>query len=162
MCYSSLKFPVHICISFLLSKCYSKSFSSHIIASEVFIYLYKNKHTLICIHVLVRHTTLFFMSCLWSVASVMSDSFWPQPAELLCPWDSPYKSTGVGCHFLLQGIFSTQGVNPHLLYFLHYRQILYCWATREAKIAMYRFSILYPGRLYNHIKDKIRGTLFTT
>ena len=28
---------------------------------------------------------------------------------LLCPWDSPGKSTGVGCHFLLQGIFPTQG-----------------------------------------------------
>ena len=26
-----------------------------------------------------------------------------------CPWDSPGKNTGVGCHFLLQGIFSTQG-----------------------------------------------------
>ena len=32
------------------------------------------------------------------------------------------KGTGVGCHFLLQGIFSTQGLNPGLL---HYRQILY-------------------------------------
>ena len=26
------------------------------------------------------------------------------PASLLCPWDSPGKSTEVGCHFLLQGI----------------------------------------------------------
>ena len=25
-----------------------------------------------------------------------------QPAMLLCPWDSPSKNTGVGCHFLLQ------------------------------------------------------------
>ena len=24
-------------------------------------------------------------------------------ARLLCPWDSPGKNTGVGCHFLLQG-----------------------------------------------------------
>ena len=29
--------------------------------------------------------------------------------------DSPGKYTGVGCHFLLQGIFQTQGVNLHLL-----------------------------------------------
>ena len=38
------------------------------------------------------------------VASVVSDSLRPQgpwPARLLCPWDSPGKSTGVGCHFLL-------------------------------------------------------------
>ena len=30
---------------------------------------------------------------------------WPhrrQPTRLLCPWDSPGKNTGVGCHFLLQ------------------------------------------------------------
>ena len=26
---------------------------------------------------------------------------WP-PTRLLCPWDSPGKNTGVGCHFLLQ------------------------------------------------------------
>ena len=35
----------------------------------------------------------------------------------------------VGCHFLLKGIFPTQGPNPH---FLHCRWILYLWATREA------------------------------
>ena len=27
----------------------------------------------------------------------------------LCPWDFPGKNTGVGCHFLLQGFFPTQG-----------------------------------------------------
>ena len=35
----------------------------------------------------------------------MSDSLQPhrwQPTRLLCPWDSPGKNTGVGCHFLLQ------------------------------------------------------------
>ena len=32
-----------------------------------------------------------------------------QPARLRCPWDSPGKNTGVGCHFLLQRIFPTQG-----------------------------------------------------
>ena len=36
--------------------------------------------------------------------------------------DSPGKNTGMGCHALLQGIFSTQGSNPGLL---HCRQILY-------------------------------------
>ena len=39
-----------------------------------------------------------------------------------CPWDSPGKNTGVGCHFLLQGSFPTQGLNPGPL---HCRQILY-------------------------------------
>ena len=36
--------------------------------------------------------------------------------RLLCPWDFPGKNTGVGCHFLLQGIFLTQGLNKHLLH----------------------------------------------
>ena len=31
------------------------------------------------------------------------------------PWDFPGRDTGVGCHFLLQGIFPTQGSNLHLL-----------------------------------------------
>ena len=42
--------------------------------------------------------------------------------RLLCPWDFPGRNTGVGCHFLLQGIFPTQGSNPCLL---HCRWILY-------------------------------------
>ena len=42
-------------------------------------------------------------------------------ARLLCPWDSPGKNTGVGCHALFQGIFPTQGSNPDLP---HCRQIL--------------------------------------
>ena len=39
----------------------------------------------------------------------------------LCPWDSLGKNTGVGYHFLLQGIFPTQGSNPGLP---HGRQML--------------------------------------
>ena len=55
--------------------------------------------------------------CVCQVASVMSDSLQPygvQPTSLLGPWDSPGKNTGVGCHSLLQGLFPTQGSNPHL------------------------------------------------
>ena len=37
-----------------------------------------------------------------------------QPARFLCPWDFLGKNTEVGCRFLLQGIFSTQGSNPCL------------------------------------------------
>ena len=50
--------------------------------------------------------------------SVVFNSVWPhglQPSRLLCPWDFPGRNTGVGCHFLLQGIFPTQGLNPCLL-----------------------------------------------
>ena len=56
---------------------------------------------------------------------VLSNSLRPrglQLIRLLCPWNSPRKNTGVGCHFFLQGICPTQGSNLALL---HCRQILY-------------------------------------
>ena len=45
-----------------------------------------------------------------------------QPARLLCPWDFPDKNTGVGCHFLLRGLFPTQRLDLSLL---HRRWIFY-------------------------------------
>ena len=48
------------------------------------------------------------------ICSLSSDSL--QPAGLLCPWDPPGKNTGVGCHFLLQGIILIQGLNLYLLH----------------------------------------------
>ena len=50
----------------------------------------------------------------WTAAHAAED-------RLLCPQNSPGKNTGVGCRALLQGIFPTQGPNPHLLH-LMYRQ----------------------------------------
>ena len=52
----------------------------------------------------------------------MSDSLSPyglSPTRLLCPWASPGKNTGVGCHALLQGIFPAQGLTQGLLHLLH-------------------------------------------
>ena len=57
--------------------------------------------------------------------SVVSDTLRPhglEPSRLLCAWNSPGENTGVGSHFLLQGIFPTQELNLGLL---HCRQILY-------------------------------------
>ena len=54
----------------------------------------------------------------------MSNSLRPhglQPPRFLHLWDFPGKSTGVGCHFLLQ-IFPTQGLNSGVR---HCRQTLY-------------------------------------
>ena len=58
----------------------------------------------------------FTMSACALSRSVLPDSLqhpglWP--TRLLCPWDSPDKNTGMGCHALLQGIFPTQGSNLH-------------------------------------------------
>ena len=57
------------------------------------------------------------LSRVWLFATL-----WTVATRLLCPWGFPGKNTGVGCHFLLQGIFHTQGLNPGLL---HWRQMLY-------------------------------------
>ena len=49
--------------------------------------------------------TLWPTCCCCCVISIVSDSMWPhgcQPTRLPCPWDSPDKNTGVGCHFLLK------------------------------------------------------------
>ena len=66
---------------------------------------------------LYSHPFAYMCAC-W-VTSVMSNSVRPhglQIARLLCPWDSPGKKTGVGCHALLQGIFLTQESNLCLLH----------------------------------------------
>ena len=44
---------------------------------------------------------------------------------------SPGKNTGVGCHFLLQGIFPTHRLNPGLP---HWGRFFTIWATREAQL----------------------------
>ena len=64
-------------------------------------------------------------TCMWlHTCSVVSDFLHPMD------WDPPGSSvhgvfqarnTGVGCHFLLQGIFLTQGLNLHLLRLLHWQ-----------------------------------------
>ena len=43
-------------------------------------------------------------------------TLWTVAHQAPLPWDFPGKNTGVGCHFLLQGIFPTQGLNLGLLH----------------------------------------------
>ena len=68
------------------------------------------------------HSVFFFkvseLPLLLLLLLVMSNSVRPhrqQPTRLPRPWDSPGKNTAVGCHFLLQGIFPTQGSNLRLM-----------------------------------------------
>ena len=56
--------------------------------------------------------------------SVVSDSLQAYQGSSV-HWNFPGKNTGVGCYFLLQGIFLTQGSNPHFLWLWHCRWILY-------------------------------------
>ena len=67
----------------------------------------------VCVCVCVHARTL----CMRSVTQ-SCPTLWPR---LLCPWDFPGKNTGVGCHFLLQGIFPTQRWNLTLLWLLHWQ-----------------------------------------
>ena len=41
---------------------------------------------------------------------------WTAATRLLYSWNFPVKNTKVGCHFLLQGIFLTQGSNLCILH----------------------------------------------
>ena len=57
--------------------------------------------------------------------------------------NSPGKNTGMGCHFLLQGIFPIQGSNWGLLYYV---QIPYCLNHQGSHLA-YQFSNLQSSNL---------------
>jgi len=54
----------------------------------------------------------------------------------------PGKNTGVGCYFLLKGIFLTKGLNPPFLRLLHWQ---------AASLPLSHLGSLYPGE----VKDKI-------
>ena len=59
---------------------------------------------------------LFVLSC-----DQLFETPWTVTHQVLCPWDSSGKNPGVGCHFLLQEIFLTQGSNLCLLGLLHWQ-----------------------------------------
>ena len=94
---------------------------------------------------------LYALCCAVLSRSFMSDSLQPnglQPPGSFVHGDSPGKNSGVGCHFLLQGIFPTQGSNPglphckRLLYHLSHQGNLIC--TRQPKILC---DLLYCSHL---------------
>ena len=60
-------------------------------------------------------TPYIFLLVLSCFKSLLLRPHGQQPTRLRRPWDFPGKNTGVGCHFLLQGIFPTQESNPGLL-----------------------------------------------
>ena len=55
----------------------------------------------------------------------------------------PDKNPEVGWHSLLQGLFPTQGSNPHLLCLLHCREILYHWTTSLNKLYIFKSSVSF-------------------
>ena len=82
----------------------------------------RHTHTFL---VLYKHRANFPFR-LWVCAQwfpILCDPHGLEPTRLLCSRDFPGKNTGVDCHFLLQGIFLTQGSNT-LLCLLSLRRIL--------------------------------------
>ena len=55
----------------------------------------------------------------------------------------PRQEYWMGCHFLLQEILLTQGLNSYLLQLLRCRQILYCWTTTET--LQWKYRVLTTG-----------------
>ena len=74
------------------------------------------------------------------------------PTRLLSLWNFPGQNTGPGCRFLLQGIFPTQGLHPHLLYHLPWplvplgKPIYYIFTNylcKHSKVYWYYTPIFY-------------------
>ena len=105
-------------------------------------------------HIKPRDLTLVQSRC-----SVVCDSLQPhglQPARLLCPWNSPGKNTEAGCHFLFQGIFSTQRSNLRLLSLLPRRQILYAQSPGKPRVYsdFTNFTIQVISKLNQNFQGK--------
>ena len=79
---------------------------------------------------------------------------WTVAPRLLCPWDSPGKNTGVGCHFLLQGIFPTQGSNPLLLCLLRWQAPS---SPLSAAVVGTLFSVCCGGRQFLYHLHRLRS-----
>ena len=74
----------------------------------------------------VMHMSAHALSCVQLLATPWTE------AHQAPPCDFPAKNTGAGCHFLLQGIFSIQRLNPHFLNLLHWQPDSLLRATWEA------------------------------
>ena len=68
----------------------------------------------------ISHCCPLYTACVLSCVQVFATP-WTVAPRLLCPWDFPGKNPGVGCHFLLQGIFQTHGSNQCLPCFLQWQ-----------------------------------------
>ena len=113
------------------SELYSIHTTEKNLKQYIYIYIHTHTHTHIhnCCYCLVAK------SCL-----TLCNPLNYRPTRLLCPWDFPGNNIGVGCHFLLQGIFPAQELNPHLL---HWQVDSLPWATWEAYIYVYVNLYIY-------------------
>ena len=111
----------------------------------------------------MKNCLVFFLSKL----NLLSNSLWPHGlylTKVFCPWNSPGENTGMGCNFLLQGIFLTQGLNSgllhcrHTLYWLSYMEDLKLNLELPIDPAILHLG-MYPQRVENRCLNKM---LYTT
>ena len=86
------------------------------------------------------NNSIYTTVCMFS-GSYVSNSCSPVAPKILSLWNFSGKNTEMGCHFLLQGIFLTQELNPCLL---HCRQILYPLGHRERLQLWWCDAIRWP------------------
>ena len=95
--------------------------------------------------------------------SIMSKSLWPHglwPLRLLHSWDFLGKNTGMGFHFLLQGIFLTQGSNLGLP---HWKQTLYHLSHQGIpilKLQLFHLWNIYHMK-YQELNKIIQSSLYS-
>ena len=75
------------------------------------------------------------------------------PPGSLDLWDFSGKNTGVGCHFLLQGIFLAQGLNHVSCGSSIGKWILYHWATWESHFTIYQYYFQMKREIMSVSKD---------
>ena len=83
---------------------------------------------------------LFAMLCCLFSRVWLFVTLWTVATRLLCPWVSPGKNTGVGCHAFLQGIFPTQGIDLRLFGLLHWQAVSLSVAPSGKPPFYYQFS----------------------
>ena len=129
-CYSMLE-PQHFVSRFLQHleiSCNSNSTTTNPFSIPIVSWLICSKSCFFSVIQLLRNPAVIPESKVIQVVLVaqscpiLCDSMDDSPNRLLCSWNSPGKNTEVCCHFLLQGIFLTQGWNLGLR---HCRQTLY-------------------------------------
>ena len=97
---------------------------------------------------LLRFLLISSGSCLVVKSCPTLMTQWTVALQVLCPWDLPSKITGVDCHFLLQAIFPTQGLNWHLLHWqadslllshqgtLNVFKLYYCYVCQKGSLLL--------------------------
>ena len=91
---------------------------------------------------------------------------WTAARQVPLSWGFSGENPGVGCNFLLQGIFPTKGLNPCLLYLLHCRWILYLLSHLDhmAILCLLFFfeepTYSFPQWLYHFNSSNSKGSYY--